>query len=70
MGPIDCSETTVTNYQSTLRKIPKDRRTHVEGHTRCIILSNNVQKTPRLDIFQADREIEQLSDHKCVLRLW
>jgi len=26
MGPIGCSETSVTDYQSTLRNIPEERR--------------------------------------------
>ena len=29
MGPIGCSETSVTNHQSTLRTIPKERRHYV-----------------------------------------
>jgi hypothetical protein len=29
MGPTGCPETSVTNYQSTLRNLPKDRITHV-----------------------------------------
>ena len=28
MGAIDCPETSVPNYQSTLRKMPEDRRSH------------------------------------------
>jgi hypothetical protein len=29
MGQIGCPETSVTNYQSTLRNIPEERRTHL-----------------------------------------
>jgi hypothetical protein len=29
MGPIDCPETSVTTYQSTLRNIPEERRSRV-----------------------------------------
>jgi hypothetical protein len=29
MGLVGCPETSVTNYQSTLRKIPDDRRSHL-----------------------------------------
>jgi len=29
MGPRGCSETSVTNYQSTLRNIPEERRSHL-----------------------------------------
>jgi hypothetical protein len=29
MGPIDCPETSVTNYLSTLRNIPEGRRSHL-----------------------------------------
>jgi hypothetical protein len=29
MGPIGCPETSETNYQSTLRKIPEERRFHL-----------------------------------------
>jgi hypothetical protein len=28
MGPIGCPETSVANYNSTIRKIPKERRSH------------------------------------------
>jgi len=28
MGPIGCPETSVTNYHSTLRNIPEERRSH------------------------------------------
>jgi hypothetical protein len=31
MGLWDCSETSVTNYQSTLDNIPKERRSHLHG---------------------------------------
>ena len=31
MGPIGCLETSVTNYQSTLRKIPEERRSRLHG---------------------------------------
>jgi hypothetical protein len=31
MGPIGSTETTVTNYQSTLRNIPEERRSHLKG---------------------------------------
>jgi hypothetical protein len=30
MGPIDCPETSVTNYRSTLRNIPEERRSQPE----------------------------------------
>jgi hypothetical protein len=29
MGPIGCPETSIRNYQSTLRKIPKEGRSHL-----------------------------------------
>ena len=29
MGRIDCPVTSVTNYQSTLRNIPEERRSHL-----------------------------------------
>jgi hypothetical protein len=29
MGPVVCPETSVTNYQSTLRNIPEERRSHL-----------------------------------------
>jgi hypothetical protein len=29
MRPMQCSETSITNYQSTLRKIPEERRSHL-----------------------------------------
>jgi len=31
MGPISCPETSVTNYQSTLRKMPEEGRLHLYG---------------------------------------
>ena len=31
MGPRDCPETSVTNYQSTSRNIPQKRRRHPHG---------------------------------------
>jgi hypothetical protein len=31
MGPIGCPETSVTNYESTLRDIPEERRSHLHG---------------------------------------
>ena len=30
MGPIVCSETSVTNYHSTLRRIPEERRSQIK----------------------------------------
>jgi hypothetical protein len=33
MGPIGCPETSVTNYKSTLRNMPKERRPHGTWHS-------------------------------------
>ena len=43
MGPIDCPETSVRYYHSTLRKIPKERRSHLHlgGSLKSRIPSSN-----------------------------
>ena len=39
MGPTGCHETSVTNYKSTLRKIPEERRSQFSD---CVILSTRL----------------------------
>ena len=35
MGPKGCTETSVTNYKFTVRKIPEERRKHEIKQARC-----------------------------------
>jgi hypothetical protein len=51
IGPISCPETSARNYHSTLRKIPKERRSH---------LHCGVSLKSRLDVYDITESVSKL----------
>jgi hypothetical protein len=53
MGPIGCPETSVTDYQSTLRNIPEKRRCQM---LLCVCTGEQTHSTGLLTLIHVDRK--------------
>jgi len=61
MGPIGCPETSVTNYQSTVRNIPEDRRPQITIFVASSIFFFGTSETPQKDPGDRDEGFEPVT---------